>query len=116
MAVQSAIVDNGLGLVVVDVGMALQLAEREAVDIQTAGTGTADDEILLGRLREVGNLVELVDADVAAEEAPVIHYLVGKVDADAGDASQLGGVGGIEDNVLAGFNLHGIAQGVATIR
>ena len=99
---KAAVFDDGTGLVVVDVGMAAQLIERQGVDVQTMGLGMADDKVGLGRRGEVGNLVELIDADIAAEPSAVIDNLLGKVSTDARHASQLGGVGRVEDNGLAG--------------
>ena len=64
---QTAIVHNGLGPIEIDIRMTAQLLQRQLVHVQLLGMRVLNDEILLGVLREIRYLVQLVHADVAAQ-------------------------------------------------
>ena len=109
VAIQPAIVDDGLRLIVVDVGMATQLLQCEFVDVQSLWGRVADDEILFGRWRETFNLVQLVDTDVAANPLAVAYNLFGIVAAYAWHLHQLCGVSGVQHHVVAILQFGGLA-------
>ena len=97
---QATVVEDGLGLVVVDVGMAAQLLQGEFVDVELLGlAGGVDDEVTLGLLRKTLDFIELADADVTSQPTSVAHNLLGIIRTDTGHLLQLVGVGHIEHDV-----------------
>ena len=113
---QTAVVDDSTGLIVVDVRVAFQLIEAEAVDIQlTELRVVGDNEEVDGSLGEVLNFEELLDAVVPAKAFTVFHYLTGKEGTDTGHFAQLGSVGTVQDDALFGLQLDGIFDGVALL-
>ena len=97
---QAAVVKDGLGLVVVDVGMAAQLLQVEFVDVELLGlAGGVDDEVTLGRLRKTLDFIELADADITSQPTAMTHNLLGIIGTNAWYLLQLVGVGHIEHDV-----------------
>ena len=73
---EAAVVDDSARLIVIDVGMALQLVERQAVEVDLAELRVVgDDKECEGALGEILNLQELLDAVIAAQAVAVFHYL-----------------------------------------
>ena len=66
VAVQAAIVHDGLCLVVIDIRMATQLLKGELIDVQQLGMSPMHHEIFLSLLRESLYLVQLIYADIAS--------------------------------------------------
>ena len=107
---KATIVNNSLGLIVVDIGMTAQLLERETIDVKLLRMRMGDHKILLGRRGEVGNLVKLVDTDISTQPLAVSDNLFGKIGSNAWHSFQLGGIGSIEHDMLTFAQLMGIAQ------
>ena len=109
---KTAVVDDGLGLIKVDVGVSLQLIECQFVEVNAMRSGVADDEVGNGLCREILYLTQLFCADITTESLAVADDAAGKSGADARHLTQLHGVGGVEVDALRLFHLHGIFQRV----
>ena len=109
---QTAIFDDGLGLVERDVRMALQLVERQAVEVYLPRLRMVNGEVRDGPNREVLNLAQLLWTDVATQALTVLDDATGKGLADTGHLTQQQGIGGVQVDALRHFNLDGILQRV----
>ena len=109
---QTAILDDGLGLIERDVRMALQLVERQTVEVYLPRLRMVNGEVRDGLNREVLNLAQLLWTDVATQTLTVLDDATGKGLADTGHLTQQHGVGGVQTDALGHFRLDGILHGV----
>ena len=92
---QAAVIGDGLSLVIVDVGMALELVERQTVHGNLGGL-VVDHKLREGLLGKIVDLEQLVGTVKTAQPLAVVGYLARKVRAYAGHTLQQCGVGGVE--------------------
>ena len=88
--------------------MTAQLLQRQLVHVQLLGMRVLNDEILLGVLREIRYLVQLVHADVAAQALSVAHNLLGIIAADTRHLPQFRRISHVQHDVLGAVNLPGV--------
>jgi len=113
---EAAVVDDGARLIVIDVGMALQLVERQAVKVDLVELRVVgDDKECEGALGEILNLQELLDAVIAAQAVAVFHYLPGEIGAYARHFAQLCRIGSVQYDTFVGLKLDGVPDGVALL-
>ena len=98
---QATIVCDGASLIEINVRMALQFVEREAIDIEFARRRVLDDQIALGFERKILDFIELIDAYIAPKALTILDHLTSKIGADAWDGLQLGGIGSIQNDMLS---------------
>ena len=104
-SVRATVVGDVTGLIEVQVGMALQVVERETVYVQFPRRGVLDNEITFGFKREILDFIELVDTDISPEALTVFENLSGEIGADAWDGLQGSSIGRIEYNMFATTDL-----------
>ena len=104
-SVQATVVGDVTGLIEVQVGMALQVVERETVYVQFPRRGVLDNEITFGFKREILDFIELVDTDIAPEALTVFDNLSGEIGANDWDGLQGSSIGRIEYDMFATTDL-----------
>ena len=80
--------------------MPTQFIQRKLVDVQLAGIGVNDSQIIFHAVRQVFNLIKLGRTDVAAEPIAILHDATGIVGADSRDCHEGRGVGRIKYHML----------------
>ncbi len=115
VTMEASIVEDGLSLVVVDIGVATELLEGQAVDVQLRGLRVGNHKIFLGLLRKIVDFIELIDTDIASQPLTATHDLFGKIRSDARHCLEGGGVGGIEGDVGAGSKFLGEMVGMGDL-
>ena len=110
-AVLADVVYDGAGLLVAEVGVAHELLEAGAVDVQGRGPDGVEAEPAGDARGKVFDFVELVEADEAAEALAVADNLGGTVAAYAGNAPERSGVGSVEGDLGAFGILFGPGPG-----
>ena len=108
VAVQTSIVDDGLGLIVIDIRMAAQLLKGELIDIQLLRVSVMHHEIFLGFLRKALYLVQLIYTDIASQPLSIADYLTGIICANPGHLAQFGGISRVQHDMLGAVNLPGV--------
>ena len=106
------VVNDGPCLVIIDVGVASQLVQRQAVQVQLPRSSPLDDEETLGFLWKIVDFIELIHTHVASQSTAILQDFVGEMHANARHSAQCGTVGCVQDNVLVLCNLLGINSGV----
>ncbi len=107
VTMETTIVGDRLGLIVVDIRMAAQLLEGEPVDVQLPGLGITDNKEFLRLLRKIIDFIELVDTDIASQPLSIAHDLSGEIGTDSRHGLEGGGIGGVEGEMGAGRELLG---------
>ena len=99
----TTVVDDGAGHIIIDVGMALEVVERESVDLERGLDFCRNDEENRRFHREIIDLAQLVDRGITTQAATIVEDASGKEAANAGDGLIDSRVEGIEVDGLAGL-------------
>ena len=109
---QPTIVADGARLEIVDVRMALELGERETVDVEALDVAGIDGEERKSLLGEVVNLEQLTGMGIATQTLAVSDNAAGVVGTDARHTAQERGIGKVEGDALGVAQFDRIAQAV----